>query len=64
MTNSQPTQVTLLKLRESDEKLEDERKKWEEEKNSSKATTEMLQQSSEAALYKLQGERQQISQVS
>jgi len=50
-------------LRECDSRLDDERKKWDEEKNHSKQQTDMLQQSSEAALYKLKGERQQISAV-
>ena len=50
-------------LREYDFRLDDERKKWDQEKNHSKQQTDMLQQSSEAALYKLQGERQQISAV-
>ena len=50
-------------MRECDSRLDDERKKWDEEKNHSKQQTDMLQQSSEAALYKLKGERQQISAV-
>jgi chromosome segregation ATPase len=47
----------------ADNRLEEERKKWNSEKSHSKQHSELLQQSSEAALYKLQGERQQISAV-
>ena len=50
-------------LLECDNRLEGEQKKWDEEKNHSKQQADMLQQSSEAALYKLKGERQTISAV-